>query len=149
MKTPNSFGKRFDYHFWASTQFVDLLTDDESLDYARSLLAHAFVADWLWLKRLQGRGTTEVELFPEARLSELQHHLQTNRANYSTFLTSADLNETVTYFSTAGEAYSDSVEDILNHVLLHGMYHRGQVAIVMRQSGTTPPSTDYIRWIRE
>ena len=45
--------------------------------------------------------------------------------------------------------YSNTVEEILHHVAMHGMYHRGQVALGVRQAGGTPLATDFIAFLRE
>jgi uncharacterized damage-inducible protein DinB len=37
---------------------------------------------------------------------------------------------------------------MLVHVALHGQYHRGQVALLLRASGFEPATTDYIAWTR-
>jgi len=37
----------------------------------------------------------------------------------------------------------------MRHVANHATYHRGQIVTMLRQLGRTPPSTDYIRWLRE
>jgi uncharacterized damage-inducible protein DinB len=34
-------------------------------------------------------------------------------------------------------------------VINHATYHRGQLATLLRQLGRTPPSTDYVRYLRE
>jgi uncharacterized damage-inducible protein DinB len=40
------------------------------------------------------------------------------------------------------------VEDILLQIFLHGTYHRGQVALLLRQGEATPAPTDYIAYVR-
>ena len=34
------------------------------------------------------------------------------------------------------------------HVTMHSAYHRGQIAMVLRDSGVAPPYTDYIQAVR-
>jgi len=45
-------------------------------------------------------------------------------------------------------AFRSRVEDILLHVVLHGCYHRGQVAIALREAGAEPSATDFIAFVR-
>jgi uncharacterized damage-inducible protein DinB len=35
------------------------------------------------------------------------------------------------------------------HVLLHSVYHRGQIALQMRSSGAEPAYTDFIHSVRQ
>ena len=37
---------------------------------------------------------------------------------------------------------------VLTHVALHGSYHRGQIAALIRSGGDEPINTDYIMWLR-
>jgi uncharacterized damage-inducible protein DinB len=40
------------------------------------------------------------------------------------------------------------VIDILTDVVIHGAYHRGQVARIIGRGGGQSPNTDYIAYIR-
>jgi uncharacterized damage-inducible protein DinB len=48
----------------------------------------------------------------------------------------------------AGDSYQNKIEDILIHVGNHGTYHRGQIAMLLREKGYNPVSTDYILYDR-
>jgi uncharacterized damage-inducible protein DinB len=54
----------------------------------------------------------------------------------------------VHYTNSDGQHFETSVSDILTHVALHGAYHRGQVAHLLRGAGAEPQATDYIQFGR-
>jgi uncharacterized damage-inducible protein DinB len=85
-------------------------------------------------------------LGPECRkLSEKNH------AGYRALLDSAseaDLRSLISYQNSKGIAFRTSLGDILMHAALHGAYHRGQVAALMRLSGLEPVDTDFITFSR-
>jgi len=54
----------------------------------------------------------------------------------------------VQYRTTTGAPYENTVEEILTQVLLHGAYHRGQIALLVRQLDGQPAVTDFIAWVR-
>ena len=56
--------------------------------------------------------------------------------------------DAVEYVNSKGEPWHSLADDILMHVIIHGGYHRGQIATIVRQSGATPAYTDYIHCIR-
>ena len=58
------------------------------------------------------------------------------------------LSETVTYRNSKGVAYESVVGNILSHVIIHGGYHRGQIAMLLRQTGNDPAITDFIAFER-
>jgi uncharacterized damage-inducible protein DinB len=41
------------------------------------------------------------------------------------------------------------VRDILMHVLMHGVYHRGQIAAAVRDRAGEPAYTDFIEAVRK
>jgi uncharacterized damage-inducible protein DinB len=59
-----------------------------------------------------------------------------------------ELDGEVAYVNSAGQHFRSSRRDILIHVALHGCYHRGQVALLLREAGAVPEPTDYIAFVR-
>ncbi|HEU4551702.1 MAG TPA: DinB family protein [Chitinophaga sp.] len=55
-----------------------------------------------------------------------------------------ELNQNIQYTTTRGQAFNNSVRDILFQVINHSTYHRGQIATLFRQCGIEPVLTDYI-----
>ena len=53
------------------------------------------------------------------------------------------------YTNSKGELWENRVLDVLSHVLLHSAYHRGQIALEIRRSGSAPAYTDYIHAVRQ
>jgi uncharacterized damage-inducible protein DinB len=70
-------------------------------------------------------------------------------AAYAETVSPESLGRELAYVTTAGHAMRSRVDDILAHVLLHGQYHRGQIALLVRAAGGEPPSTDYILFARD
>ena len=54
----------------------------------------------------------------------------------------------VHYTNTNGQAFDNSVRDILFNVINHSTYHRGQIAREFREYGPEPLVTDYIFYKR-
>jgi uncharacterized damage-inducible protein DinB len=54
----------------------------------------------------------------------------------------------IDYRNSTGTQFRNTVSDILTHVVLHGSYHRGQIARLTREAGGTPAVTDYIAFVR-
>lgn len=63
-------------------------------------------------------------------------------------LSEADLGAVVRYRNTKGEEFATPVIDILTHVVVHGAYHRGQIAKALGRAGTRAVNTDYITFAR-
>ena len=65
-----------------------------------------------------------------------------------TSLDAAELNRPVHYVNSAGQEFVNTVRDILFHVAMHGSYHRGQIALLVREAGGQPAATDFIAFAR-
>jgi uncharacterized damage-inducible protein DinB len=59
------------------------------------------------------------------------------------------MSQRVEYKNTKGEPWTSTVGEIMMHVTMHGAYHRGQIATLLRDSGNEPAYTDYIHAVRQ
>jgi len=74
-----------------------------------------------------------------------------NQAGFAQLLEALDeaaLDQEIPYTNSAGLSFHSRRSDILLHVALHGCYHRGQVALLLRRAGNEPQPTDYIAFVR-
>jgi uncharacterized damage-inducible protein DinB len=141
----------FEQIFWADARVLALL---RTVEHERSLrlLAHLLAAERVWLTRLRGEDSSRLEIWPTLSLAECETLAAESRAGYTAYLeglSERDLPEPVTYRNSTGAAFHTARLDILTHVALHGSYHRGQIAQLVRGAGAEPVNTDYIIWVRE
>jgi uncharacterized damage-inducible protein DinB len=64
-------------------------------------------------------------------------------------LTDADESRIFTYPTTEGDWYRTGLVDVLQHTYGHSLYHRGQIATLVRAAGGQPAQTDLIFSARE
>lgn len=139
----------FRYDRWANAQALGSAGEDSSRP--QRLMAHIAAAEWLWLARLRTQ-RPPVPVWPEWNGPECERQLAALEPAWDSYLaglTGAGLGETVDYVNSKGERWSSTVEDVLLHVVLHGAYHRGQVAASVREAGAEPAYTDYIHAVRQ
>lgn len=137
----------------ASLQAVaDPLRAMPQFQKAVDLLAHLVAARNMWLHRL-GYGNQPLELFPTetplTRLPELLDEMQDAWRSYFESLTDTELVRRFEYASYDGPRFSNTVEDVLTQLYGHSLYHRGQIAMLLRSIGAEPAPTDFIYWARE
>jgi len=117
---------------------------------ALELFAHILGAEHVWLTRLRQEPATAA-VWPTLDLEGCAALAAANHAQLTRLLPTlrdADLDREVPYVNSAGRAFRSSVRDILLQVVLHGCYHRGQVALELRRDGARPEPTDYIAFAR-
>jgi uncharacterized damage-inducible protein DinB len=119
---------------------------------AVDLLAHLVAARNIWLYRL-GYGIQPLELFPAetslSRLPELLDEMQAAWRSYFESLTDGEAARLFEYQSFDGPRVRNTVEDVLTQLYGHSLYHRGQIAMLLRSIGAEPALTDFIYWARE
>jgi uncharacterized damage-inducible protein DinB len=138
----------FAYDDWANREEVTRLRAIASPpERAVKLLAHIVGTQWVWLSRLRGTAA-KMAVWPELRLEACAAEIDALREEWRRFLLTAQPESTIEYRNTKGESWSSLVDDVLMHVILHGGYHRGQIATAVRASGNEPAYTDYIQCTR-
>jgi uncharacterized damage-inducible protein DinB len=63
-------------------------------------------------------------------------------------LSEEDLDRPVSYTTTDGRPFTNSVGEILMHAAMHGQYHRGKVNLLLRQEQVAPAPVDLIAFLR-
>jgi uncharacterized damage-inducible protein DinB len=114
------------------------------------LLAHIIAAEHLWLSRID-IAKPRVAVWPSLSVDEMAALESENRGRFKELISRRDdtRSRRVQYRNSAGNAFDNSVEEILTHVALHGHYHRGQIARSMRAASREPAYTDYIGFVRK
>lgn len=142
--------RMFDHAHWANIRILNALKGANPLpDKPLSLFAHVLAAEQVWLGRLREEiGDTPFQIWPNLELTDCERLAHENHQGYQAYLSHCDLQRAVSYRNSQGTSFTTSVSDILTHVALHGSYHRGQVASLIRVEGYAPPSTDFIHFVR-
>jgi uncharacterized damage-inducible protein DinB len=115
------------------------------------LFAHVLGAEHEWLCRIQGRAASHT-IWPKLSLDKCAQLASDNHEAFTTLAAvahGAEGQRPITYRNSRGTEYTTSLEDILLHVAQHGVYHRGQVALLVRANGGAAIPTDYIVFTRE
>jgi len=129
------------------------LHQSSSFQKAVDLLAHILAARRMWLFRFGVLETEPPDLFPEkATLADLPRQLHQVQEAWSTYLErldDAELSRVFEYQSYDSGRFRNTIEDILTQLFGHSLYHRGQIAALVRSLGGEPAVTDFVYWTRE
>lgn len=153
-----------DYHYWARDRMleaVERLTPEQftrdlgsSFRSVRDTVVHTYGAEWIWYARWQGESPTALpsaEDFPT--VASVQTIWREHERKMRAFLERHDdggLERVIAYKMTSGQSAASVLWHMLQHVVNHASYHRGQVTTLLRQLGVAPPkSTDLITYYRE
>jgi len=132
-------------------RLLDAVENSPPSEAATIAFAHILHAYQIWHDRIGG---IEGPVKPWVKLTipECRDMLDSLTNRYRTTLeplTSAGLGSLVTYRTTEGQRFSNSMSDILLHLSLHSAYHRGQVNRLIREAGGEPAVIDFVDFARE
>jgi uncharacterized damage-inducible protein DinB len=152
-----------DYHYWARDRMlaaVARLSPDQytqpiesSFRSVRDTVVHVYAAEWIWYSRWHGDSPTSLipgDRFPDVdSVREAWVALEQDLRGYVASLDEAAISTRVEYKLLNGKAGSSPFRHMLQHVVNHATYHRGQVTTLLRQLGAAPPEpTDLIAFYR-
>lgn len=109
-------------------------------------LRHIVFAEWLWLRRWQGL-PREPWTFDQVDLPRLWKHcldVSTSRQAFLKSVRNDDLEKRITYTNDAGQKWTYTLGEMMQHLVNHSTYHRGQLASLLREIGVAPPPTDFL-----
>lgn len=140
----------FGYDSWALLREFAALENAENPSALR-MLAHILAAKDIWLTRLNQQDSSSIATQPELTLDQcrsLAERLDKEHRRFLSGLDEGSLAMTITYKNTKGEEFTTPVGEILTHMAFHSAYHRGQIALLLRQNGDTAVNTDFITFTR-
>jgi uncharacterized damage-inducible protein DinB len=148
----------YEYNRWANARSLQAASTVSPADFTkevggsfaslRGTLAHVYGAEWIWLERWRGTSPRKLPFaldFPDVEtIRSRWQDVERKQKEFLDALDPARLAEVVSYVNLKGESFAYPLGRMLQHVVNHSTYHRGQVATLLRQLGATPLSTDLL-----
>jgi len=153
-----------DYHYWARDRLLDAIDPLTSEQFTRDLgssfksirdtVGHIYSAEWAWHSRWNGTSPTALlptDMFPDqATVRRLWVEMEAKVRGFTAGLGDQGITKKIDYKLLNGTAGSTPFWQMLQHVVNHASYHRGQVTTMLRQIGAAPgKSMDMIAFYRE
>lgn len=144
------FVKLYQYNAWANNRVMTCLkSQGVESEKIRSVMGHILAAQFLWLHRIKGLPPADVKLWGEYGLERLTSMCDEANKLWLEFVEGTDdFGRELTYLNYTGDPYKNNVEMIMIHLVNHSTYHRGQIAMLLRQEGLEPVNTDFITYDR-
>ena len=153
-----------DYHYWARDRLfvaVEALTEEQlrrplgnSFSSVFDTVVHLCGADWIWRSRWEGVSPMALPT-PESYddLAKVRAVWQDEEATHPRDRESPRTRghpAPIEYQGWDGRRQAQPFWQMLQHLVNHGSYHRGQVTTMLRQLDVPPPkSMDLIAFYRE
>jgi uncharacterized damage-inducible protein DinB len=149
------------YNRWANARALDAAGALSAVELRRdpgssdpsvwATLVHIVWAEWRWLgrwqQRPQGPGADPSGCTDLAALTQRWLDLAVAQRAFLDSLDAGALDVPITYENPAGIPWTYALSLMLQHVVNHSTYHRGQVTTMLRQLGAEPAPTDLLLYM--
>jgi uncharacterized damage-inducible protein DinB len=150
--------KLFGYKAWANDELLNALSnlgaESPVTNLAVKALSHTYVVDQIFAAHLKGRnhGFTSANLSEMPTLETLSAALRTSDRDYVEYVSTLhphQLFEQIDFTFTDSAPGRMSREEMLMHVITHGVGHRGQVSALMLLNSLTPAKDGFTTYLHE
>lgn len=134
------------------TALAALAGDSVVLPLAIQALSHSYVVDRIFAAHMRGKahGFASANLSQQPTLKELSADLRRSDREYIDYVSTLDrdeLLEQIDFTFTDGAPGRMSREEMLMHVITHGVGHRGQISALMLLNSLTPPRDGFTTYL--
>jgi uncharacterized damage-inducible protein DinB len=153
-----------DYHYWARDRMLAALepllpepyTKDlgNSFPSLRDTAVHILSAERIWLSRWEGNSpgahTAPADVPDVATLRATWADTEAGVRGFLASLGEDDVHRRIEYHNLMGVKGDQRFSEMLQHLVNHASYHRGQITTMLRQLGAAPPKQmDLIAFYRD
>ncbi len=154
----NDFQLLYEYNRWANVRLCEAASAFSAEQFTRDLgsshrsvrdtLVHLASGEWIWLKRWQGQSPKSMfdpaDFTSLAALRAKWDEIEREQMDFVRGVTEVSLRKMVAYENIQGETWHYPLQHMMQHLVNHSTYHRGQVTTMLRQLGAVPVATDFL-----
>ncbi|HSJ67632.1 MAG TPA: DinB family protein [Anditalea sp.] len=139
------FKELFEYSHHFNQKLMDtMLTHPEpTSDRSLQLLNHLVNAHHIWNNRIMEMppktGVWDLHLFEDIKKSDSE-----NLGMSISIVDQIEMDKMIMYTNSQGVKFTNSVRDILFHIINHSTHHRAQISSDLKINGVPPIPMDYI-----
>jgi uncharacterized damage-inducible protein DinB len=154
----NTLQRLFRYKAWANDELLTALArlggDSPVTNLAIKALSHTYVVDQIFAAhvRRQAHSHTSANLSEMPSLEDLSADMRKCDREYIDYVSALDrgeLAERIDFVFTDGAPARMSREEMLLHVITHGVGHRGQISAVMLLNSVAPVKDGFTTYLHE
>lgn len=143
------FNHLLDYNFHCNKKLIEQCNTLKRVpEKSIELFSHTLSAHHLWNRRILGK-PSDYEIW---QLHDLKSwgdiHYENQRSSFEITSNADDFEKRIDYENSEGRLFTNTLQDILFHIINHSTHHRSQIAIDFRKNEIEPLSLDYIFYKR-
>lgn len=154
--------KLFDYHMWSNSRVFDHLKGLPKEIYKQEITSvfpsvskvveHLYSVDAMWLNVMEQKPMEEIfaqvkaipKQIEDLSIDEMEDRFGNLSEEYRAFFKSVDLDKVITIRHPHYGSMNAPISGLVQHVVNHGTYHRGNITAMLQQQGQSGVPTDYV-----
>lgn len=140
----------FEFNNWANEKII-LRLHNVSKNFKDTnplaIMGHIISAQETWLERVKGTKSYNIFLWDDYSIQEIDVLSLNSYNEWKKFINKMNekkFEQECIYKNSRGKRNSRTYQDILQHVINHSTYHRGQINLVLSQNDIKPENIDFI-----
>ncbi|RKR14620.1 putative damage-inducible protein DinB [Maribacter vaceletii] len=138
------FNQMFDYNFYCNKKIIEQCIAMETIpDKTIRLFSHILNAHHIWNSRIINI-PSKYTIWQLHDIKEWEDiHYENQRNSFEITSNADDFEDRIDYESSEGRLFTNTLQDMLFHIINHSTQHRGQIAKDFRKKGLDPLILDY------
>lgn len=143
------FNELFDYNFYCNKKIIEqCLSMQQVPDKTQQLFSHILNAHHGWNASIMG-SVSKLNSWDMHDIKDWSDiHYENQRDSFEIVTNTESFDKRIDYETPEGRTYSNSLKDILFHIINHSTNHRGQIAVDFRNNNLEPLVLDYVFYKR-
>jgi uncharacterized damage-inducible protein DinB len=143
------FNEILDYNFYCNKKIIaQCLELKEVPPRTKVLFSHILNAHHIWNARMLQK-TPDYAVWQDHDLETWTDiHYENQRSSFEILSNTDNFEKRIDYENSEGRLFTNTIQDMLFHIINHSTNHRGQIAVDFRNNGVTPIALDYVHYKR-
>ena len=143
------FNELFDYNFYCNKKIIDQSIELEKVpENSQKLFSHILNAHHIWNCRILGK-PSEYEVWQMHPVKDWADiHYENQRSSFEITTNADGFDKRIDYENSEGRLFTNTLQDMLFHIINHSTNHRGQIAVDFRKNKLEPVVLDYVFYKR-
>lgn len=143
------FNELFDYNFYSNKQLIEACNKLTKVpERSIKLFSHLLNAHHIWNARIVGNSAT-MEAWQIHPIKDWEDiHYENQRNTFEIITNTDDYEERIDYENSEGRLFTNTIQDMLFHIINHSTHHRAQILMDLRENGLEPIPLDFVFYKR-
>lgn len=143
------FNELFDYNYYCNKKIIEqCLSMQQVPDNTQKLFSHILNAHHWWNTRILGSDSklNSWDIHDVKDWGDI--HYENQRDSFEIVTNADSFDKRIDYENSEGRLFTNTLKDILFHIINHSTNHRGQIATDFRNNDLEPLVLDYVFYKR-